>query len=151
ETQVLVRIVVMDILQGLENFFGQPLLNLLDLTFLLQHLTRDVERKISGVNDTFDKSQVTRQEVSTLLDNQNALCVQTQSRLERVIKKFARRFRRDEEQRLVFESPFSLGRDGLPWCFSVIEKVLVKLGILIIGHFRLRANPDGLHRVQDLV
>src|SRR5437016_5108259 len=68
-----------------------------------------------------------------------------------MIKKLTGRFRRNEEKRLVFQSSFSLGRDGLPWCLRVIEKVFVELGVFIIGHFRLRTYPDGLHRVQYLV
>ena len=99
------------VLDGREDLLGQTTTDGSDLPVLLQNFTRDVEREVLCVDDTLDEAQVIGHQLFTVVHDEDALDVEVDAGLALTHEEIERRRRRNEQQRLVFESTFGLHRD----------------------------------------
>ena len=113
EGRVLLRLVRLHVLDGREDLLGQTTTDGSDLPVLLQNFTRDVEREVLCVDDTLDEAQVIGHQLFTVVHDEDALDVEVDAGLALTHEEIERRRRRNEQQRLVFESTFGLHRDDL--------------------------------------
>ena len=96
--------------QVIDDLAGQPLAHLRQVTILLHHLARDVERQVVGVDHTAHEAQVRRQQLLAPLENQDPADVELQPELLVPVEQARRSSRGDEQQRPVLEPTFGAQR-----------------------------------------
>ena len=102
------------------------------------------------VDHALDEAQVIGHQLFAVVHDEDALDVEVDPGLALTHEQIERRRRRNEQQRLVFESTFGLHRDDLERLVPGVADVLVELLVLVLGHLVLGASPQRLHRVDRL-
>ena len=151
ELEVVAGALLLHLLERAQGLLDELLADRLDLPVLLQHLARDVEREIVRVDHALDEAQVRRQELAALVHDEDALDVQLYAALHLGVVDVEGRAAGDVEERVRLERALHLDGDRAERRGPVVRDVLVELFVLAVGHLRLRAVPDRLHRVEGLV
>ena len=148
ELLVAFAILVEEILKVGLDFLLDAAGDCLQLAVVLQRLTRDVEREVLRVNDAADEIEVVGQEVFALVHDEHVGAIKRETLLEVLAVQVIRGAARHEQQRVVGQRALSMQRDGARRVGEVVEVRLVELVVLLVGHVRLLALPDGNHRVD---
>ena len=143
EGAVALRLAVLELRQPVEHLLDQALAYGADQPVALEHLARDVERQVGGLDHALDEAQIARQERLAALHDHHPLDVELEAGLEADVEEVVGRLGRDEQQRLVLEPPLGPERDVLHRVVPVVGDVLVELGVLLVADLGLWLGPDG--------
>ena len=123
--------------------------NRLNLSVLLKHLTRDVERKIFCINDAAHEAQPFRQQLAAFIHDEDATYVELHAILQALAMiKIEGRLARDVEKRACFESALNRGTHAERRLLKIVSNMLVEFVEFRIFDFTLGSRPDRFHRVK---
>ena len=120
------------------------------VTVVLQHFSRNIQRQIGGVHDALDKAEVLRHQLLAVVGDQHTAGIELQALFVFLGVVIIGRRGRDEQQRLVGHNALHRGHDGLDGLVHRHEFFLIELVVLLLCDVLLRALPDRHHGVQGL-
>ena len=94
------------------------------MAVLLQPLAGDVEWQVGGVHNAFEEAQVPGNQVSAVFHDHDALGVELQAILRRLVVQIERRPCGKELETLELEAALGFEGHGLERCFPVCEMCL---------------------------
>ena len=134
--------------QRLEDVLLERTADGLELAALLQELTRDVQREVRRVDETFHEAQVVRQQVLALVHDKDMAAVELQARLVIRLVEIERCMRRDGQECRILDRAFGLRVEDLHRVLPLVELMLEELVVLFFLDIRLVLRPERLHGVQ---
>ena len=123
----------------------------LELAVMLQHLTRDVQRQVGGVDHAARERVARRQKVGASVHDHDAGAVELETGIGVARVHICRDLGRDEQQRAVGDQTLGVDADDGQRVVIVVELFLVKRDALLIGRLLAAALPDGDHAVDGLL
>ncbi|KWV87446.1 hypothetical protein PFLmoz3_03295 [Pseudomonas fluorescens] len=144
----MLRLVLRQLFQHVEYALGERRLHGVDDRVFLQDFPRHVQRQVVGVDHTFDKAQVQRQEGFRLVHYEHALHVQLQAFWRLALVQVERSTGRYVEQRAVFELTFNLVVAPAQRVLVVVPDVLVELLVFLVLDLGTRTGPQGAGAVD---
>merc|ERR1712216_806413 len=139
------------LVEELDRFLDQVLLDDFEDLVLLQRLARDVERQVLRVDDALDKGQELRHQVLAVVHDEHAAHVKLDvvellfvAALEHVEGRAARHKEHRAELELALDGEVLHGGVVLP----VVGERLVERRVLLLRHLVRLAHPDGLLAVE---
>ena len=148
EGRILLRLFPGDLREHVENPPRQPGAHRVDGRILLQHLPRDVERQICGIDHAFDETKIERQELFGVVHDEYAAHVQLEAPRGLAMPQVERSARRNVQQTRVLLLPLDLAMRPGDRIGEVVSHVAVELLVLLVLYFGARPRPQGL-RVID--
>ena len=119
---------------------------------MLQDLAGDVQREIRRIHETADEREVIRQQILTLVHDQDTGCIQLQPLLEVLGVVVIRRLLRNEQQCVVrCAQSLGLGVDDMSRRHVVEELLGVELIVLLVLDVLLGLLPERNHGVERLI
>ena len=131
--------------QCLEDVLLQCAADRLQLTALLQQLTRNVQREIGRVHEPLDKAQIVRQEILALVHDEDMARVELDARLIVRLIEIERCAGRDLEERRILHRALRLRVENLHRSFPLVELIAEEIVVLLGFDLRLRTRPERLH------
>ena len=150
ELLVSLAVVVTHILKVGSDLLFHTLGDGLELTVLLQRLTRNIERHVGGIHDAAHKVVVVGQQVVALLHDQNVGAVERQALLVVLTVQIERRAARHKQQGVILERALSMEADGARRIVKVVERGLVELVVILLFNVGAALLPDWRHGVDGL-
>ena len=151
ELLVVLALVLLHLEQLALDLLLDALRDSLQMTVVLQHLTGDVERQISGIDHAVYKAKVVGQQIRTLVHDQHAVGVQLQTLLIILGVVVHRRMRRNEQHRRVGYRAFHAGVNVAQRRLIVVKLLGVEVVAILVLQLLLRLLPDRNHGVEGLV
>ena len=123
----------------------------LELAVVLQHLARDVQRQVGGVDHAARERVARRQKIGASVHDHDAGAVELETGVGVARVHICRDLGRDEQQRAVGDQTLGVDADDGQRVVIVVELFLVKCDALLIGRLLAAALPDGDHAVDGLL
>ena len=115
---------------------------------LLQNFSRHVQRQVVGIDNTFDETQIQGQKLIRIVHDKDALDVEFQTFRHFPVVQIKRRAFGQIDQTRVFELAFHPIVTPAQWVFKIVGDMLIELLVFLVLHFRTRASPQCLGRVN---
>ena len=125
--------------------------NSLKLAVVLQHLSRNIQRKIGAVNKSAYEAEVIWQQFLALVHNKHAAGIKLEPFFILAAVIIKRSVRRDKQERFETRKAFRLLADHLKRSLVIVIFIAVKIIVLIVSDLILRPLPYGHHSVQGLI
>jgi hypothetical protein len=107
----------------------------------LQHLAREVERQVLRIDHAAHEAEPRRQDLR-LVGDEHAADVELHPAAAIRVEQVERLHRRDEEQHRIFVAALGAVVDGERRLVELAADMAVELGVLGLGHARLRLPPQ---------
>ncbi len=117
---------------------------------MLQHFTRNIKRQVLAVYKALYKAKAVRQQIRTLIHNQNAVRIKLQSFFIALAVIIVACVAWNKEQSIISSGSFRTAANNFERFLIVKEFVPIKLLILFVCHFILIFAPNRHHGIECL-